>query len=189
MVTALKIKKVHFWNKEVKKIYFESFIKKDRMNFGLMCFLSTLMPNSKFLAFYEKKSLVGFLYYGVSRKHIFLMFLGVNKEIRNKGYGSRILNYITNRYKKKCVVTTIGDPESTDISNCIIRERFYEKNGFTNTYYTIKMGGLNQSILTANKPFDKSKFARFILFYSCFFIIPVIRKSKEYNAIYKEEEK
>lgn len=100
------IKKVGFKNKEIKRIYFDSFPKNERMPFPMMVAMSGLW-NTDFLGFYENEAPCGFVYLSNIGKTVFVMFLAVEKSLRSKGYGSAILDEIKNRYPDKKIIISI----------------------------------------------------------------------------------
>lgn len=92
--------------RKIKRIYYESFPSKERMPWAMMLFLS-MLPTTKFKAIYDDEKLCGFIYFGVLGKHVFVMFFAVDSEMRNCGYGSKILSELKERYPKKMIVVTI----------------------------------------------------------------------------------
>lgn len=89
----LKIKKVKLSNKDVKRIYFDSFPKKERIPFPIMILLSKI-THTDFLAFYDKNILSGFVYLSAIENITFIIFFAVDKNVRSKGYGSKILEEV-----------------------------------------------------------------------------------------------
>ena len=79
--------KVKLSNADVKKIYFDSFPKNERMPFPMMVAMSKLR-NTEFLGFYDGDTLCGFAYFAHNSKIVFIMFLAVDKTLRSKGYGA-----------------------------------------------------------------------------------------------------
>ena len=164
---SLQIKKVKLKNKDVKKIYIDSFPKKERMPFALMV-LQTKITHTDFLAFYDKDILCGFIYMATNKNITFVMFFAVDKDIRAKGYGSKILNEIQTLYPDNKIIISIErcDVEAENIDDRIRRKKFYIKNGYIDTGYLIELSNIEQEIIIKNGEFNKEEFAEFFKKYS-----------------------
>lgn len=165
--------------RQIKDIYFSSFSKEDRMPFGMMTSMS-LLWNTEFLAFYDDNVLCGFVYMATMGKQTFIMFFAVDKNLRSKGYGGRILKKIQSMHPQNKLLVSIEPcvEAAEDIETRRRRKKFYLKNGFSETGYFIKLGGKNQEILIKNGTFNKKKFMLFLMLYSNFMIIPKIWPEK-----------
>lgn len=163
--------------KAVKEIYYNSFPRADRMPFFMMCIMS-LMPTTKFLAYYDNELLCGFTYYAVLGKTIFVMFFAVDEKQRAKGYGSHILSTLKANNPDKKIIVSI-QPALTECADNLDYKRkcFYQKNGFKETGYMLKLGKL-QEILVANGEFSKTTFRAFLAIYSLFTLWPKIPKKQ-----------
>jgi len=91
---------------DIKNIYTSSFLKEDRMPFGMMIAMSYLW-NTDFLSFYDEDILCGFVYMATIRKLTFVMFIAVEENMQSKGYGSCILNEIQSRRPNNKIVISI----------------------------------------------------------------------------------
>lgn len=128
--------------REIKKTYFSSFPKEERMPFGLMLVMSCLW-NTQFLAFYDEKALCGMAYIAAIGKQTFLMFLAVDKQLRSKGYGGKILNEIQALYPKNKIIVSIEpcDGSMEEQEDRSRRKDFYIRNGYRETGYFMKRAG------------------------------------------------
>ena len=163
----MNVKKVKLGHSDVKRIYFESFPKSERMPFPLMVAMSKLW-NTDFLGFYEEDTLCGFIYLAHNRKIVFVMFFAVDAALRSKGFGSAILQEIQKKYPTKKIIISIEpcDETAPDIEIRKKRKAFYLRNGYKETGYMIKLAGVVQEIIIANGEFNKSQFKRFFVLYS-----------------------
>lgn len=176
---AISVRKVKLRSKDVKRIYFESFPKKERMPFGTMVAMSKLW-NTRFLSFYENDVLCGFVYFAVFGKIVFIMFLAIDERLRSKGYGSIVLKEISNRYSNKKIIVSIEPcDEAPDIELRKKRKAFYLRNGYRETGYRMELTGVVQEILVANGEFSKTEFRFFMVFYSNATMWPKIWQQKE----------
>ena len=119
----LKIKKVKLSNKDVKRIYFDSFPKKERIPFPIMILLSKI-THTDFLAFYDKNILSGFVYLSAIENITFIIFFAVDKNVRSKGYGSKILEEVQSLYPNNKIVISIErcDVEAPNLNDRIRRK-------------------------------------------------------------------
>ena len=176
----MNVKKVKLGHSDVKRIYFESFPKSERMLFPLMVAMSKLW-NTDFLGFYEEDTLCGFIYLAHNRKIVFVMFFAVDAALRSKGFGSAILQEIQKKYPTKKIIISIEpcDETAPDIEIRKKRKAFYLRNGYKETGYMIKLAGVVQEIIIANGEFNKSQFKRFFVLYSNGTMWPRIWKQSE----------
>ena len=174
----MRTEKVKFGDKEVKRIYFDSFPKNERMPFFMMIAMSGLW-NTDFLSFYDGDTLCGFIYLAKIGKTVFVMFLAVDKNLRSKGYGSQILNEIKNRYPDKKIVISIEpcDEKAPDFEIRKRRKEFYLRNGYTETGYMMRLGGTNQEIIISGGEFSKKQMQMFFALYSNGTLWPKIWKA------------
>ena len=176
----MNVKKVKLGHSDVKRIYFESFPKSERMPFPLMVAMSKLW-NTDFLGFYEEDTLCGFIYLAHNRKIVFVMFFAVDAALRSKGFGSAILQEIQKKYPTKKIIISIEpcDETAPDIEIRKKRKAFYLRNGYKETGYMIKLAGVVQEIIIANGEFNKSQFKHFFVLYSNGTMWPRIWKQSE----------
>lgn len=160
-------KKVKLSSKDVKRIYFDSFPKNERMPFPMMVAMSKLW-NTQFLRFYDGDVLCGFIYLATNRKLAFVMFFAVDEKLRSKGCGSTILQEIRNRYPNKKIIISIEpcDADAPDIAAREKRKAFYLRNGYKETGYLVKLSGVVQEIIISGGEFVKSEFRAFFALYS-----------------------
>lgn len=163
----LEVKKVSLLNKDVKRIYFDSFAKKERMPFTMMVLL-TKITHTDFLAFYDKDMLCGFIYSANIQNITFIMFFAVDKSIRSKGYGSKILEEMQKLYPNNKIIISIErcDVKAENINDRIRRKKFYLKNGFIDTGYLIELSKIEQEVIIKNGDFNKDELFEFFVKYS-----------------------
>lgn len=175
----LKIKKVKLSNKKVKQIYLDSFPKEERMPFFMMVLLTKITP-TEFLAFYDNNKLCGFTYLSIIKNITFIMFLAVDKNLRSKGYGSKILEEVQKRYPNHKIIISIErcDVDASNINDRIRRKKFYLKNGYIDTGYFIELSKIEQELIIKNGTFDKDELYNFFVKYSNGAMKPRIWKKK-----------
>ena len=163
----IRAEKVKLNNKNIKRIYFEAFPKKERMPFLMMVAMSKLW-NTNFWGFYDGDTLCGLVYLACNRKIVFVMFLAVDRNLRSQGYGGAILREIQSMYPDKKIIISIEpcDEKTPDIELRKRRKDFYLRNGYNETGYMMKLSGVVQEIIITNGEFDKKEFLLFFVIYS-----------------------
>lgn len=179
---GLRVEKVTRKNKKVKEVYMDSFPKKERMPY-LMMLLMAKKEDTNFLAFYDEDVFCGFVYMARSNNIIFVMFLAVDRNIRSKGYGSKILNEIFSLYPNDKIIISIErcDVDAEDIDIRLRRKDFYLRNGFIESGYLIELEHIKQEIIVKNGQFDKDEFSSFLKKYSNGVMKPPIWKAENHT--------
>ncbi len=182
---SLKIEKVTRKNKKVKEVYIDSFPKKERMPYWMMLLMAK-KDDTDFLAFYDKDVFCGFVYMARLNSIIFVMFLAVNRNIRSKGYGSKILDEISSLYPDSKIIISIErcDTNAEDIDIRLRRKNFYLRNGFAESGYLIELEHIKQEIIVKNGKFDSDEFSSFLKKYSNGTLKPPIWKAENKKSTY-----
>lgn len=112
----LTTERVRLNSREVKRIYFEAFTRRERMPFPLMVAMSWLW-NTQFLSFAREGRTQGFVYLARGMGMVFVMFLAVDGELRGQGCGSAILAQVRRRNPGRRIVVTIEpcDADAPDL--------------------------------------------------------------------------
>jgi GNAT superfamily N-acetyltransferase len=131
MITVKNITRKLPEYKEVIKIFKQEFPAAERMPISLMNIFAK-RENVDFLAFYDDKKFVGFAYLITYKTLTYLFFFAVKSDEHSKGYGSRILAYLRERYAGNRIVLIIEEinPAAENNAQRIRRRDFYIKNGY-----------------------------------------------------------
>ena len=108
----------------------------------------------------------------------FVLFLAVDKRVRSRGYGSRILDQIKADHPDDIIIVSF-EPSVEGADGCgpgSRRKAFYLRNGFRETGYAGVMGGKSQEIMVYNGAFDPDSFREFFRKYSNGATCPEIRR-------------
>ena len=113
--------------------------------------LFTLNRNTSFRAFYDGTEFCGLLYTVEDDKHILVLYLVVNEEMRSKGYGTKILEWLKDHTSKTIVlnVEPLKD-DVADFSQRLKRIEFYQKNGISTTGYILNDGRADYEVLASD---------------------------------------
>ena len=116
---------------ELEKLYLSAFPKEERFPFWILEECSK-EDNSDLNVVLDNDKFVGMCYIVNCDGAYYLMYLAVQEELRNKKYGSKILEDLKEKYKTLFLSVDIPTDETS-----IKRKNFYLKNGFydTNKYY------------------------------------------------------
>ncbi len=119
-----------------RQIYNRSFPKVERRPWRILK-KSVRAHTSDFLVVVEEKKVVGIVVLLKSGSLVLLDYFAFDPKKRGKGYGTKALSLLKNKYEKDCLFIEIEDStySAYDKACCIRRKKFYEKNGF----YTIGM--------------------------------------------------
>lgn len=133
---------------EIKKLYLKSFPEEERFSFGILEECSK-ENNSDLYGIIDKDKFVGMCYIVNCDNAYYLMYLAVEPHLRNKNYGSKILNDLKEKYK--LLFLSIDEPNN---SMSIRRKNFYLRNGFydINRYY--EDTGINYEILCTDDRYE-----------------------------------
>ena len=170
-------------SRNVRKMYLDAFPPAERMPFPMMVAMSKLW-NTDFLEFSDGDTPCGFAYLAHNRQLVFIMFLAVDQALRSKGYGSAILHEIQNRYPDKKIIVSIEpcDAMAPDLALRTRRKALYSRNGYRETWYRMRLSGVEQEILICNGEFDKGEFRLFFALYSNGTVWPKIWKQEPEKA-------
>ena len=136
-----------------KELYAQAFPKEERLPWWVLR-LSTLVPDVALTAYYDGANFCGFTHTTSTDKVLFLMFFAVQSDLRGKGYGSAILDYLKRQNPGKAIVLNVEplDPTVSNAQERVNRMLFYRKNGFYDTGYDItEVGGIFRVLSTVPK--------------------------------------
>ncbi len=161
----MEIKKAFPWTKafrEVKKLYFLSFEPEERLPFFRMAALALLRSSVDLLAYYEGEIFCGFSFTVCTEHYLYINFFAVSPELRSKGYGTKILNVLRQRYPIPAVCDAKAvEQGSAEFDQDVRRIRFWERNGFDffDDEYTItNSSGIKYIICSTKAPFSRSNY-------------------------------
>ncbi len=165
-LTEKKLTK-HLYNyKEICRFMRRVFPKEELMPMWLIRTL-TLKKNYDFNVYYDNDLFVGILFTIESKDNLFVFYIAVNDKIHSKGYGSKLLQVLLDRYPNKSVtlfIETMDDKNAANYDQRVKRLAFYVRNGFVHT--GIKAGFKTPfvDILSTDKDFDAVKAKKLMKF-------------------------
>ncbi len=153
----MNLKYINYFNskhkRKMKKIYINSFPKEERFPFWIIkkCAKSN---NVFFNEILDDNKIIGIEYLILDNNVAYLMYFSIEKNKRNKGYGSIILKNLIKKYN-----TTLLSIELVKSNNIITKKRknFYLKNGFYETNKYTEQNKVTYEILCSNNNYDITK--------------------------------
>lgn len=123
----------------------------------------------EWLIFKDGQTFVGMAYMIVNDGIAFLLYLAVEEEQRNRGFGNQILKELSKEYDGMEVVLLIESlfEECDNMDIRIRRKGFYLRNGFYDTEYIQSTceGAAIYDILSTNQEFSTDKWQAFVAHY------------------------
>lgn len=133
---------------KIKKLYMNSFPKDERFPFWILKHCSK-EKNVVFNVILESDKLIGMEYIINCENYAYLMYFAVDKNQRENGYGTKILEDLKKKYET--IILSIERPNKDLNDNSEKRKKFYLKNGFYETNKFIEDNGVQYEILCTNK--------------------------------------
>lgn len=123
---------------------------------------SSLMEGSDLLAFYEENTFIGFTQLTYHNDVIYIYFLAVDDQQRNKGYGSQILKEVFALYPHYRFILCYDEIDDSYPDNEMRKRRrdFYYRNGFKDNELKVNEFGVRYDTVYYGK--DKVKFEEYL---------------------------
>ena len=146
--------------KKFHHLYLASFPKEERIP------VKNLMLRTEereLIACYDEKVFCGFYSTLTFGDITHILFLAVDEELRDRGYGSRILEQISHRYPKNRIILDIEaeDPSAPNNGQRLKRKAFYRKNGYTESGIAYTWRKVPYQILVKNGYITEDEFDAF----------------------------
>ena len=135
------------YKEKIKSLYFEAFPKNERFPFWILKH-SIKKGKSTLIAILDDDKFIGMEYIVNCDDSCYLMFFAINKELRNKNYGSKTLMDLKLKYKT--IFLSIEKPCDEMSSR---RKQFYIRNGFYETNKFYEDNGVIFEVLCTNQDY------------------------------------
>ncbi len=122
--------------------------------------LLTAKKNYNFKVYYDNDLFVGIIFTIELNDTLFVFYLAVNDEIHSKGYGSKLLQVLFEKYPEKSItlfIETMGDKMADNYEQRVKRLAFYERNGFVHTGIRAGFKTPSVDILSTDKEYGVVK--------------------------------
>ncbi len=134
--------------RKVVDLYKKAFPKKERFPLWLL-FYKVKSKNAQFSSLYENDNWLGFLYTIEHKNIVLILYLAISETCRSGGYGTKVLTAIREKSVGKRIVLDIEevDEKAQNYVQRFRRKRFYEKNDYRSSGYTINEMGQKFEVL------------------------------------------
>ena len=149
--------------KYIKELYHTAFPKYEQSPISLLNKWAK-KDNMNFTAYYDNELFCGITFTIELNNNIYILYIAVTENLRSKGYGTKILNYIKNYYNNNTIYLAIEplDKNADNYEQRLKRYAFYEKNGFYNTKKLVTTGSNFYLILASKNEFSNNNFIALI---------------------------
>lgn len=145
----LKFVDARGYKAQVKRLFVTAFPREERPPLWMMrrrCAQGT----AKFSAIVDGDTFVGLTYVVGTDKVKTLMFLAIDDSARDKGYGSKVLDYVRKQYPDVKLFLNIEplDDDAPNYEQRCRRKAFYEHNGLNCLDYQVREAGVTYEMMT-----------------------------------------
>ncbi len=135
----------------IKKLYKKSFPLNERAPFFVIK-KKTINGKSEMLIAKENDQFIGFFYIVRNEDLVYLFYFAVNDTQRGKGYGSKMLQLLKEKYPGKNIFLAREqlDTNSDNYDERVKRRNFYIRNGFKDTELLIKEASVIYDVMALN---------------------------------------
>ena len=102
----INIKNDKEYNKKVKRLYNLAFPKEERIPIFLLNLLAR-KGKATFYGIFDNEKFIGLIYNIYHKDIVFIYFFAIDKELRGQRYGSKVLEFIKQKYNKHRIVLGI----------------------------------------------------------------------------------
>lgn len=139
------------YKKDIKNLYLQAFPKNERFPFWILKH-SIKKGKATLEAIVNNDIFIGMEYVVNCDDSFYLMFFAIDKKLRNKNYGAKVLEDLNDKYKT--IFLSIEKPKD-ELSQR--RKNFYLRNGFFETNKYCSEAGVDYEILCNNKDYNITK--------------------------------
>ena len=136
------------YKKDIKNLYLKAFPKNERFPFWILKH-SIKKGKATLNAIVDRDRFIGMNYMVNCDDSFYLMYFAINKELRNKNYGSNVLQDLSEKYGT--IFLSIEKPKD-ELSKR--RKGFYLRNGFYETKKYCTEAGVDYEILCNNQNYN-----------------------------------
>lgn len=156
--------------KRIKQLYFSAFPAEERAPFFLMT-KRTKRKDVDFLAIYNDKKWVGFIYIINHLDLSYVFYFALNDNERGKGIGSAVLEKIKELYNGRRFFLALEtlDKTADNYAQRISRSNFYQKNGLNKLNIAIKEGNVVYDAMGFGGEVKPKEYTEMMLNYTGFF--------------------
>jgi len=144
-----------------KNLYLTAFPENERLPWWYL-FLSSFRKGICFYAIHCESKFCGILYTVSGSEALLIVYVAVAPELRSQGAGGKFIELIKQQYPDHAVYLLmescdgINDPADLRIR----RQRFYFRNGFSDTLWRYNSDGVRYDLLCNNEKFNIAEYKK-----------------------------
>lgn len=163
---------------QIKRLYRRAFPREERAPFFIMK-KRALEGKGEALVAKEDGEFIGFLYLITYKDLVYLFYFAIDDSRRKKGYGSRILQQLKQRYEGKRLFLAREklDKSAPNYQQRVKRHEFYMKNGFHDMPYQIREASVIYDVMGVGGDVSAKEYDELILSWSGKIIKRMIKMS------------
>ena len=129
---ALLIKEHPEYRKDVGDLYISAFPEDERPPLSYFFHVHDITKDNNIIAYFDENQFIGFASIVTYKDIVYVCYLAVKEDKRNKGYGTQILKSIGDTYQNSVILICFEevDEKYLDYDNRLKRMRFYNRNGY-----------------------------------------------------------
>lgn len=188
---ALRAIPVSYRNSNYKRVcrtMIEAFPETERMPMWVLRLLAR-RKLTKFNVILDEENFCGILYTVENRKYVFILYLAVSEEVRSKGYGSQILDFVKKNANGRNIVLHVEYPvaNAENAKQRASRMRFYARNGILDTGYFFGEGDEKYAVLSSDvTEIDIESYKSLLRYMTFGFYVPKMERGCRYHAAEKQ---
>lgn len=148
---------------QIKELYRSAFPRQEQMPFSQLVKLGQ-QDDYAFWALYDHDRWIGFTHCALYKKTIYCMYLAVTPDLRNQGYGSKILDYLQEQFPQDNLLGEIEilDEQADNNDQRKRRRDFYMRHGFHSTHYQITAFDMTYEIICTKDSFSTNTYKELV---------------------------
>lgn len=162
----MKRRKIRLFDNDrtaITALYEDSFPEDERMPYPMMVGMA-MRKGMDMMLYYKDKKLCAMTYIATYGRLSYIFYLAVDKELRGRGLGTKLLRQIRRDYPDNNIILEIErlDPSAENNGERIRRKEFYKRNGFTECGRNVSYGGVDYEVLSSTGTLDVGELDRLI---------------------------
>lgn len=167
MLNLINTKQTKKYNTRIKKVYETSFPENEQVPF-VMLSLKAKGKISDIFAILDEDKFIGMLCVVYHQDIVFLWYLAIIEEERNKGQGSSVLDWVKQTYTHHRLILNIEEvnKNSEEYEVRKKRKQFYIKNGFYECGFKTEEYGVIYEMLCLGNKISYDEYKEMMIAYS-----------------------
>ena len=165
------------YKEQVKRLFITAFPREERPPLWLLT-RRCRQGKARFSAVVDDGRFVGLTYIIGNESVKTLMFLAIDEEARDGGYGSEILRQVRKRYPGVKIFLNIEplDENAPNYEQRCRRKAFYERNGLTCLDYQVREAGVTYEMMTYGEYVSRQEYEDVMILMYGRFLYSIVKR-------------